>query len=397
LLSNPSVLQQALSAITPNSQSIAAPTSSEFTQTTSALSNAIIGVVNTSFLRDSAQNPITKEEWKQWKKTKKSEEDWRDFLHLPHDTYWTYQAMETVRKNKIKDACAQGIAPSTKRKNVILPTSRFKKTTVQLSETNSNIAEVDDKIDNSLIASNKNDSPSHYSITYNNTNIPKSPTITPYIMRSSKSSKIPVQSSATGSNSINVRSFELNSDDDNISEPSTAMPHTIRSSRSSKVLTKKLLATSSKAIEVDDSSDYNDTSELSNVTSHKIKLSTPSRIPTRLSTTSSNTIKAGNYDINDDNDTSEFFTVSLLARRSLRSSNSAQLSASSKTIRVNNLTVNNDNDIFESSITTSRAMRSSRSSKISIWSSANSNRVEINDTQSFGLPLSPVEQNGNYI
>ncbi|CAG8782414.1 184_t:CDS:2, partial [Gigaspora margarita] len=87
LLSNPSVLQQALSAITPNSQSIAAPTSSKFTQTTLALSNAIIGVVNTSFPRGFAQNPITKEEWKQWKKTKKSEEDWKDFLHLLHDTY----------------------------------------------------------------------------------------------------------------------------------------------------------------------------------------------------------------------------------------------------------------------------------------------------------------------
>ncbi|CAG8782418.1 185_t:CDS:2 [Gigaspora margarita] len=305
--------------------------------------------------------------------------------------------VETERKNKIKDARAQGIAPLPKRKNVIPPTSRFKKTTVQLSETNSNIAEVDDEIDNSLIASNENDSPSHYSITYNNTDIPKSPTITPRIIRSLKSSRIPVRSSATGSNSINVRSFELNSDDDDISEPSTATPHTMRSSRSSKVLTKKLSAISSKAIEVDDSSDYNDTSELSNVTSHKIKLSTPSRIPTQLSTTSSNTIEAGNYDINNDNDTSEFFTVSPLARRSSRSSNSAQLSASSKTIGVDNLTVNNDNDISESSITTSRAMRSSRSSKISTQSSASSNRVEINDTQSFGLPLSPVEQNENNI
>ncbi|CAG8857580.1 11504_t:CDS:2, partial [Gigaspora margarita] len=125
---------------------------------------------------------------------------------------------ETECKNKIKDARAQGIAPSPKCKNVILPTSRFKKTTVQLSETNSNIAKVDDEIDNSLIASNENDSPSYYSITYNNTDIPKSSTITP----------------PTGSNSINVRSFELNSDDDDVSEPSTAMPHTMRSSRSSK-------------------------------------------------------------------------------------------------------------------------------------------------------------------
>ncbi|CAG8691081.1 6284_t:CDS:2, partial [Gigaspora rosea] len=66
------------------------PTSPEFTQSPPALSNAIIGVVNTSFPRGSAQNPITKEEWKQWKKTKKPEEDWKDFLYLPHNTYWTY-------------------------------------------------------------------------------------------------------------------------------------------------------------------------------------------------------------------------------------------------------------------------------------------------------------------
>ncbi|CAG8671702.1 4744_t:CDS:2, partial [Gigaspora rosea] len=204
---------------------------------------------------------------------------------------------ETERKNKIKNARAQGIAPPPKCKNINPPTSRFKNTTFQSSKTNSDIAKVNDEIDGSLIESNRNDSPSYYSITYNNTDIPKSPTITPRIIRSSKSSKIPVGSLATSSNSIKVRRFELNSDD-YTPEPSTT---------------------------IDDSSDYNDASELSTITSHTIKLSTPSRIQTRLLTTSSNMIETGNSNINNDNDISEFFTISPLARRSSRSSNPVQL------------------------------------------------------------------------
>ncbi|CAG8817089.1 12799_t:CDS:1, partial [Racocetra fulgida] len=38
----------------------------------------------------SAQNLITKEEWKQWKKNKEGK-DWKDFLNLPYDTYWSYR------------------------------------------------------------------------------------------------------------------------------------------------------------------------------------------------------------------------------------------------------------------------------------------------------------------
>ncbi|CAG8811118.1 46026_t:CDS:2, partial [Gigaspora margarita] len=64
---------------------------------------------------------------------------------------------------------------------------------------------------------------------------------------------------------------------------------------------------------------------------------------------------------------------------------------------VNSFIANNDNDVSESSITTSLSMRSLRSSKISTLSSASSNRVEIDNTQLIGLPLSPVVQNRNDI
>ncbi|CAG8564243.1 18223_t:CDS:2, partial [Racocetra fulgida] len=318
------------------------PTSPEFTQTPLALSNAIIGVVNSS------------EEWKQWKKTKRLEEDWKDFLRLPHDTYWIYRAMETERKNKIKEARAQDIEPPLKRKNTVPPTSRVKKTTVQPSETNSDIAEVDDEFDASLIAYNENDFSNHNSITYNNTDIPKSPTITPRIMSSSIPSRIPVQSSATSFNSIKAKNFELDSDD-NASESSTTMSRTMRVSRFSKVPA-QLSATSFKAIEVDSSEarNCNDASELSAVTSRTIKLSTHSRIPTWLSATTTSPS---------------------------RSTNPARLSANSKAVGVDHFTINNDNDISESPITTSHAMRT-RSSKISTRSSASSNRVETDDAQS---------------
>ncbi|CAG8818528.1 24400_t:CDS:2, partial [Dentiscutata erythropus] len=68
LLSNPIALQQILPSII---------------QTTSASS----AIVDASFPQGSAQNPITKEEWKQWKKTKSPDEDWKDFLYIPHNTY----------------------------------------------------------------------------------------------------------------------------------------------------------------------------------------------------------------------------------------------------------------------------------------------------------------------
>ncbi|RIB15817.1 hypothetical protein C2G38_2191562 [Gigaspora rosea] len=139
LLSNPANFQQMLASTT---------------QTTSA-SSAIVGVVNISFSRGSAQNPIMKEEWIQWKKTKKPEEDWKDFLQLPHATYWTYRfkrefptfpisvgdfvlqkisenilgnwVMETERKKKVKEAYDKGILLPLQRKN-ITPPSRIKKT-----------------------------------------------------------------------------------------------------------------------------------------------------------------------------------------------------------------------------------------------------------------------------
>ncbi|CAG8772137.1 33686_t:CDS:1, partial [Racocetra persica] len=99
---------------------------------------------------------------------------------------------ETEHKNKIKKARAHGITPSPKRKNVIPPTSRFKKTTVQLSVTNSDIAETNDEIVTLSVASNENDSPRHNSITTTNFDDSESPTITPHTTKSSRPSKIPI-------------------------------------------------------------------------------------------------------------------------------------------------------------------------------------------------------------
>ncbi|CAG8846581.1 3700_t:CDS:1, partial [Gigaspora margarita] len=182
--------------------------------------------------------------------------------------------------------------------------------------------EVNDKIDTPLITSNRNDSLQHNSITYNNINISKLPTISPRTIRSSRSSRILVQSSTTSSNSIKVRSLELDSDND-ASELSTATPHTMITSRSST----QLSATSSKPIEVNN----NSASELSAITSRTIKLLSSSRILTWLSTCF-NIIEVDNSEVNDDDDASEFFTVTPLATRSSRSSNPAQLSTSSKAI-----------------------------------------------------------------
>ncbi|CAG8813409.1 22165_t:CDS:1, partial [Dentiscutata erythropus] len=41
------------------------------------------------FLCESAQNPITKEKWRQCKKNKSK--NWKDFLNLLYNTYWSYQ------------------------------------------------------------------------------------------------------------------------------------------------------------------------------------------------------------------------------------------------------------------------------------------------------------------
>ncbi|PKY31379.1 hypothetical protein RhiirB3_448951 [Rhizophagus irregularis] len=90
LLTNPTALQQAITTITQNQQVSSAPTPP--IPAISTPSNALIGVINTSFPRGSIQNPITKEEWNQWKKKKQPKEDWKDFLQLPYDTYWTYRA-----------------------------------------------------------------------------------------------------------------------------------------------------------------------------------------------------------------------------------------------------------------------------------------------------------------
>ncbi|CAG8803127.1 19944_t:CDS:2, partial [Cetraspora pellucida] len=93
LLTNPSALQQALTTITQNQESSSTPES-----TLPASSNAIIGI----FPRRSAQNPITKEEWRRWKKNKEGK-NWKDFLNLPYDTYWSYRRNLRDRLN----ACCQ--------------------------------------------------------------------------------------------------------------------------------------------------------------------------------------------------------------------------------------------------------------------------------------------------
>ncbi|PKY53448.1 hypothetical protein RhiirA4_471659, partial [Rhizophagus irregularis] len=171
LLTNPTALQQAIMTITQNQQISSAPTPP--IPAISTPSNALIGVINTSFPRGSIQNPITKEEWNQWKKKKQPKEDWKDFLQLPYDTYWTYRARkyaseqtpgkirsvitsfksdfptfpvsvgdfvlqkitedivgnwaETERKKKIKEAQIQGIEPPPKRKNITPPNPKLKK------------------------------------------------------------------------------------------------------------------------------------------------------------------------------------------------------------------------------------------------------------------------------
>ncbi|CAG8619706.1 17494_t:CDS:2 [Cetraspora pellucida] len=338
LLSNPTLLQQTLAAVTQNSQPTTVSTSSEPTvpissepmQTLPALSSAIVGVVNTSFPRGSAQNPITKEEWKQWKKAKKPEEDWKDFLRLSHDTYWSYRRnlrdrlatschkgryaseqapgrirkiindfkhdfptfsisvgdfvlqkiceniirnwVETNRKNKIKEARVKGIAPLPKRKNVI-PPPRFKKPTPsQSTVTNSAIGDNDDEIDTQSISSNENNSLSKHNSFTSSTNIDESEssTITPTV--------------------IDDNSSEVNSDNDASELPPVA-PHTMKSSKSSKILTRSSAA-SSNAIEIDRPkvNNNNDKFELSSTT-RQLRSSKSSRISTRLLATSSDGIE----------------------------------------------------------------------------------------------------------
>ncbi|CAG8526760.1 1004_t:CDS:2 [Racocetra fulgida] len=283
---------------------------SESTQTLPALSSAIVGVVNTSFPCGSAQNPITKEEWKQWKKNKRPEEDWKDFLSLPHDTYWTYQASKYVseqspgkiqkiineRKNKIKEAHAKGIPPPPKRKNTIPLISRSKnKTSTQSSVSSYDTTEVDDEIDDRFTASNENYSPKHNDVT----------------------------------SSFNTDSYEVNSDDDVFELPNVAS-RTINSSKSSRIPIKQLV-TSSNAIEVDNSetNSDNDKSELpTTITPRKMRFPKPSKTSTRLSLSTSNAIEANNSEINNDNNSSEL-SSSCKMKSSKSSRCSTRLSASS--------------------------------------------------------------------
>ncbi|RIB00493.1 hypothetical protein C2G38_2234134 [Gigaspora rosea] len=248
---------QTFAAITQNSQSTIAPIS-ESTQTLSALSSAIVGVVNISFPCGSAQNPITKEEWKEWKKNKKPEEDWKNFLCLPH-TYWTYQAIDTKRKNKIKEARDRGIDPPPK-------------------------PDTDDEMDNRSIESYESEFSRQNSITFTNTDIPDDniselSTITSQAMRSSRSSIL-----ATNSN-IEIDSYEAN-DDNDIFDLSTITSHTTRFSRSS--ISTQSSKTSFNIVEVDNSKVNNhDVSELSTRETRSSRpsrsLTGSSRIPTWLS------------------------------------------------------------------------------------------------------------------
>ncbi|CAB4410886.1 unnamed protein product [Rhizophagus irregularis] len=79
LLTNPTALQQAIMTITQNQQISSAPA-------ISTPSNALIGVINTSFPSGSIQNPITKEEWNQWKKKKQPKRTGKIFFnyHMIH-------------------------------------------------------------------------------------------------------------------------------------------------------------------------------------------------------------------------------------------------------------------------------------------------------------------------
>ncbi|CAI2198705.1 17786_t:CDS:2, partial [Funneliformis geosporum] len=62
LLTNPTVLQQAITNITTQNQQIPFVPISTPNSTISIPSNTLIGVINISFPRGSIQNPITKEE-----------------------------------------------------------------------------------------------------------------------------------------------------------------------------------------------------------------------------------------------------------------------------------------------------------------------------------------------
>ncbi|CAG8641338.1 12236_t:CDS:2, partial [Dentiscutata erythropus] len=95
------------------------------------------------FPRGSAQNPITKEEWRRWKKNKEGK-NWKDFLNLPYDTYWSYrrnlrdrlnaccqkgkyaseQNQGIVQKVIEKEAREKGIPAPPKRKNITPPKNK---------------------------------------------------------------------------------------------------------------------------------------------------------------------------------------------------------------------------------------------------------------------------------
>ncbi|CAG8587536.1 1050_t:CDS:2 [Cetraspora pellucida] len=148
-----------------------------------------------------------------------------------------------------------------------------------------NITEVDDEIDVRSIASNKN-----YSPKYNN--------ITP---------------------SFDTDSYEVNSDDNVYKLPNIAS-HTIKPSKSLRILSKQL-ATSSKAIEIDNSetNSDNDKSELPTIiTSCTMRSLKFLKTSTQLLVSTSNAIEADSSEVNNDNNSSELSTSNKI--RSLKSS-----------------------------------------------------------------------------
>ncbi|RIB19142.1 hypothetical protein C2G38_2083819 [Gigaspora rosea] len=174
------------------------------------------------------------------------------------------------------------------------------------------------------------------------------------------------------------------------SELSTVTSHAKRS-KSSKIPV-KLSATSSNMIEVNSTeiNDDSNASELSTISSRVMQLSRPSRIPVRLPSKGSNMINVDSSDINDNNGASELSpTISYIKKPSGSSRISARLVAKS----TNAIEVNNS--ASELSTVTPRAMKSSRSST---QLSTSSNKSEVGDninTKLLNQPLSPIMQNGN--
>ncbi|CAB4411609.1 unnamed protein product [Rhizophagus irregularis] len=213
-------------------------------------SNALIGVINTSFPSGSIQNPITKEEWNQWKKKKQPKEDWKDFLQLPYDTYWTYRARkyaseqtpgkirsvitsvssfksdfptfpvsvgdfvlqkitedivgnwaETERKKKIKEAQIQGIEPPPKCKNITPPNPKLKKmksippapisnAALTINDTHVQFNNVDVQFNDTDVQSNDTDVQSNdVDVQFNDTNVQLSSQIQKDVRKSGNQEK----------------------------------------------------------------------------------------------------------------------------------------------------------------------------------------------------------------